>query len=237
MRDLSTELFIARDRAVARLSELHDDYFHTNQLWLKLLADQRHGQSFEADNVKTGVITASQSEWVGRARASQQRLRIRTFKDLTNQFEMFLGDLLRIWLTQYPESVQAKSITLATLLSASDLATAKKLATEEAVEATILKILLGKPSNWFAYLKSNLGSKLPASDSSAFIERKAVRDALEHHDGEIDASYIEKAGAAIVFKVGDLVVPDDAAIDQLYDLVVRLIVKVAADAEQWSKQL
>ena len=230
MSGLSPKITYARDRALARLSELHDDYFHTNQVWVWLLREQLRGTSFTANNAKTGAVTANQSEWLSRARTSQKRLRERTFKDISNEFELFLNDLLTVWLGQFPESVFAKSITLATLLGATDLDSAKKLAIKEAVDATVMKILLGKPKGWFSYLRANLGCNSPASTVDSFVERKAARDILEHHNGEVDDSYLGKAGDGAIFKLGEEIVTDDLAIDRLYELIKNLITQVADDA-------
>jgi hypothetical protein len=135
-------------------------------------------------------------------------------------------------LIAFPHLVEEKSITLATLLAAADLAEARQRAIAEAVESAISKKMLGKPAGWFTYLRENLGSTATKTDSERFIERKAARDVLEHHNGIVDASYLSKAGSAAAFSQGHLIEPDDVAINELYNPVTRLINAIAGDAER-----
>jgi hypothetical protein len=235
MPDLSIRISELKNRALGRLSDLHDDYFHTNQLWIKRLDDQRRGAVFTATNAKTGIMTTNPTEWLGQARASQQRLRIRTFKDLSSHCELFLDQLLRAWLSAFPDIVNGKTVTLETVRSSNDLAAVQKAAIEQAVESKLLDLLKGRPAGWFTFLNTHLETRVDPADASAFSERKAARDVLEHHNGVVDASYAVKAGSAAVFQTGDFFDPDDRTIDGLYDLVKRLIVQVSTDAELQSR--
>jgi hypothetical protein len=232
MNDLAKEVGEVRDASLGRVRELHDDYFHTSWLWQELLVRQRYGHSSSVRNAKTGNVTAAAAEWTERARTSSRRLRVRTFKDLAGQLELFIGDFLRVWLLAHPKLLEEKAITLATLLDSTDLAETRQRAIREACESAILKRLLGKPASWFSYLKSLVGSRISAADGEAFAEHKAARDVLEHHDGIVDEGYLRNAGKAARYASGDLIEPGDAAIDDLYDLVTRLIHKIAADAER-----
>jgi hypothetical protein len=90
----------------------------------------------------------------------------------------------------------------------------------------------GKPAGWIMFLKTHMAVHLDANDVARFCERKAARDVLEHHNGIVDPSYLEKVGSVAQFKVGDLFDPDDAAVDEVYDLVKGLIARSASDAEQ-----
>ena len=233
MADLIPQICTLRDRAVRKVDELHDDYFNTNQLWLELLVRQRYGdRPPSVQNAKTGSLVSGPSAWADRARDSQLRLRVRTFKDLASQVELFLDALLRLWLHEFPRTAEGKSITLVEILAATDLADVKARATAAAVEATILDKLKSKPTAWFTYLRKHLGCTTDDATVARFAERKAARDVLEHHDGLVDPSYVDKSAGAAFYAAGELIEPDDAAIDALYDMVRGLIVQIATDAER-----
>jgi hypothetical protein len=238
MADLSAEIHAARDRAIRKVEELHDDYVRTNQLWLELLVRERYGEKPPTfHNVKTGSAVSVWTEWLSLSRESRRRLRIRTFKDLCAQVELFVADLLRAWLTEFPAAVTAKSITLGEVLAGNDLPDLKSRAIVEAVEGTILDKLKAKPAAWFGYLRTHLGCRRTTGEIEHFAERKAARDVLEHHDGVVDDGYVEKAGNAAVFTLGDHFEPDDAAIDSLYDFVRSLITAIADDADRQYQSL
>jgi hypothetical protein len=209
----------ASERAIATATQLHDDYVQTGRLWQEVLQRGRYGlPPLRVLNSKTGNMIAGSKQWAEAARLSQLRIRIRTFKDLAIQVELFIAALLKLWLTRFPAIVEEKSITLAAILESGDLAELKQQAISQAVDAAILGRMMGKPSKWFSYLKQHLGSTLSEGDAAVFIEQKASSDVLEHHEGVVDASYLEKSGAAAKYAVGDLIEPDDEAIDRLYDL-------------------
>lgn len=218
------------DRAIRRLDELHDDHFRTSWLWQAQLTRLRYEEPPSVNNVKTGNIVAASSEWEAIARSSRRRLRIRSYKDLVGQLELWVAELMRIWLTAFPQIADGRSITLATILSSSDWAVTRQLAIEEAINAAILDKLKGKPVGWFAFLKTHMAIQPDANDIKLFYERKAARDVLEHHDGIVDPGYVDKAGSAARFAVGELFDPNDTEVDEVYDLIKRLITSSTSDA-------
>ena len=231
MHDIRPAIIAAERVAVGRLDELHDDFNRTKLLWQEVLVrDQIKGASPRFRSAKTGTETWTADEWAKSARDSMRRLRVRTFKDLAGELELFIDTFLRIWLRRFPGIVDGKSIPLSEILAATDLADVKARATDRAVESTILGKLIDRPWNWFVYLRKHCGCKVSNDDVLNFTERKAARDVLEHHDGEVDPSYLVKAGAAAVYTVGDLIEPGDADLDALYDSVRRLICVIAGDA-------
>ena len=229
--DITSAIQEVRDRGIAAVVRLHDDYVQTGRLWQELLQRDRYNlPPFVVHNLKTGTQVADKLHWVEMARASQVRIRVRTFKDLVSQLELFIAALLKLWLTRFPEIVEEKSVTLTVILNSNDLAQLRLQAISEAVDSAILDRMKEKPARWFFFLKRHLGCTLGEGHIARFVERKAARDVLEHHDGLVDISYVQKAGAAGSFAVGDLFEPNDKEIDLLYDLVVGLINQIAADA-------
>jgi hypothetical protein len=234
MSDIRPDIIAVRQTAVGRLAELHDDFRRTELLWQEVLVRHRYGiPSLSFQNVKTGGKTATPGEWTQSARQSLQRLRIRTFKEISNELELFLGNLLRVWLRRFPGIVDAKSIPLSEILLSNDLTDIQSRATREAVESTILGKLKEKPLNWFTYVREHCGFAFSRGEVERFVERKAARDVLEHHDGQVDPSYVQKAATAAVYKAGDLVEPTDSDLDDLYDLTLKLILQIAGDAERY----
>lgn len=229
MSDLDSGVRRVRGRAVQRLGELHDEYVRTGRVWQDVLLRAEYGGPLPVVfNRKTGNAIGSPAEWLDRGDVSLKRLRVRTFKDLIGAFERFVADLLTVWLRAHPELVEERSITLATLLACTTLAEAKATAVDEAVTAAVLKRMYGRPAGWFAFLRDHAGGRAAKADVDRFVERKAARDALEHNDGLVGDAYADKAGPAAAYAVGDLVEPDDAAIDDLYELVLRLVAEAGA---------
>jgi hypothetical protein len=229
MPDLAETIGALADRSTTALLDLHDDYVCTRMSWSDMLVRvARYGENPTIVNPITGssvdgVVLAF------KARTSIQRLRIRVYKDLISQFEIFIGELIRVWLTGNPQSLQGRSITVETILSSKDLAALKAAAIEEAVAAVISDKLFGRPEKWFNYLKSVVGAKVGAfaNDQLSFSEFKARRDALEHHDGKIESAYLEKAKAAARYKLGDMVEISEANVDEAYELIRSLVLSTA----------
>ena len=231
MMDIRPDLIRVRDAALRRADDLHDDYVRVAQLWQEVLVRDRYGlPALHVRNVRTGTLTETPQQWVERARESTRRGRVRTFKDLAAEVELFVDPLLRVWFARFPKAIDGKSIPLADIRIATDLADVVARATAAAIDATVLDKLKGRPASWFTYLRHNLGCKTPAGDVARFAERKAVRDALEHHDGVIDPGYPEKAREAAQLPVRSLFEPDDAPIDALHAMVRERITGIAEDA-------
>ena len=72
-----------------------------------------------------------------------RRLNERSFKEMLALFELFLSDLLRLWLTAHVALVEGKALTIRTLFASSSLQDLREAALQEAVESTILKRAYG----------------------------------------------------------------------------------------------
>jgi hypothetical protein len=131
--------------------------------------------------------------------------------------------LLRLWLTDQTSLISGKALTIATILAAPSLTDLRNAAIAGAVEVTILAKLQGKPESWFQYLKENLGAAHGPGDEASFVEMKARRDVLEHHDGIVEATYLRKSQASARYRVGDAVDVQDSDVDDTHAFVLRLI--------------
>jgi hypothetical protein len=231
MADIRPEIVRVRDLALRRVDDLHDDHVRVARLWREVFARDRYGlPPLVVRNARTGSLTETAAQWVEHALESNRRARVRTFKDLAAEVELFVDRLLRVWLTRFPSIVDGRSIPLAEILSATDLAGVMARAIAAAVDATIFDKLKARPATWFAVLRQILGCTIPGAGVAAFAERKAARDALEHHDGVVDPAYLIKAREAALLPVGSTFEPDDATIDALHAMVGDLIRRIAADA-------
>ena len=223
MGQLAEKFRISCDRSIASLRDLHDDFACTRMLWNDMLIRvTRYNENPTVINAITGSRVEG-SELAAKARSSIQRLRIRVYKDLIAQFELFVAELLQNWLTDKPQSLHEKSVTIRTILSSTDLAAVQSAAIREAVDSTVADKLFGKPEKWFRYLRTTIDPQIGSPGEEFFVEMKARRDILEHHGGIVEASYAEKAGKAARYKRGDQIELTEADVDDAYTLVCSLV--------------
>jgi hypothetical protein len=227
MPDLEQIIGQLTDRALAALRELHDDYVCTRMLWRDMFVRvTRYDENPTIVNSVTGN-TVDGVALAFNARLSMRRMRIRAYKDLVVQYELFLAELIRVWLAKHTQSLSGKSVTIGTILSTGDLAAVQAAAIEEAIQAAISDKLFGRPEKWFNYLRTLFGSEggIVQSRQVDFGELKARRDVLEHHDGKVESIYIDKAKTASKYAAGDVVEITNADVDEAYSLVRDLIVE------------
>ena len=221
-------LTMLRDDHLQRLNDLHDDFDHTSKLWrMVLVRVERYGEQITFQNRVTGTRTTGQ-QLAGRAGGALRRLNEQTFKEIIGQFELFAGDFLRLWLTSHFHLVEAKALDVQTLFASNSLHDVQQAALREAVESTIQDKTYGRPHKWFTYLHRIVGvNAVSAQDIEAFAEMKASRDVIEHANGIANALYVDKAGGAARFKVGDFVTVDAAYHTAAFHLVQRLVRNIA----------
>lgn len=225
------DIYALSKRFRDKVNDLHDDFLHTRMLWqAQLVEAARGGTVLQVHNPITKNIVSTGAELAARARTSQSRSRARCFKDLTTQFELFVDELLRLWLTTHTSLISARALTVATILAGTNLADLQAAAIAEAVEATILDKLKGKPEGWLRYLKENLGCVYRPGDEASFLEMKARRDVLEHHSGIVEDTYLKKAQHAARYKAGDEIDVRDRDVDDTHGLIVRMIEATANSA-------
>jgi len=190
---------------------------------------QRYGENLTIENPITRS-SVNGADLAGKARPSMQRLTNRSFKDIVAQLELFVAELLRLWLLNNTELIAAKGLNVGTLLESQTLEEAQDAAVREAVESTIVDKMLGRPEKWFGYLKNQLRLRLDGRGEASFCEMKARRDVLEHNSGIVNAAYIDKAKVAPKYKVGDDVQLKDQDVDEAYHVTLHLIDAIAASA-------
>lgn len=230
MADLTTRIRLLWADYGRKLDDLHDDFVYTRMLWRSVqVRVQRHKRKLSVRNRVTNSVVDG-AQLAGKARESVRRLKSRSFKDIVAQFELFVAELLREWLASRPELLAEKALNVGTLLASQTLAEAQAAAVREAIDATIADRMYGRPDKWFNYLKKNVGVYFDAADESSFVEMKARRDVLEHHDGIVEATYVDKAKAAARYAVGEPIQLADEDVDEAFRLTRRLVQHVTASA-------
>jgi hypothetical protein len=117
---LAEDLRALRDRALADLDSAHDYYIHTRTAWRLVRKIVAAGHTFTVRNMATATVT-TQADLAAKARGYvAKQVTEATFQQFVSLFENFFFDLLRLWLTAYPQSLGGKRIEFKTVLDAPD---------------------------------------------------------------------------------------------------------------------
>src|SRR5438552_3692609 len=107
-----------RDRVLADLTAAHDYYTDTKTAWDIVRQAIAAGRTFSIQNLTTGTVT-TQVELTGKARGYvAEHLAEATFQRFVSIFELFLLDLMRLWLAAYPQSLGGKKVDFQEVLDA-----------------------------------------------------------------------------------------------------------------------
>jgi len=129
-------------------------------------------------------------------------------------------------LCDYPQklsiSVQGNRGELSVQLP--EVLAAKRLG--DVVDAMIDRLLnaaaYASPRDYLAYFKAVTGIEVEGAEFDSFVEIKATRDLLVHNSGIVNATYLEKAGAAKRAKAGKTI-----SVDRVYyDACIAVLKKV-----------
>ena len=149
---LADEIRALRDRVLLDLNIAHDYCEDTKVAWGLVHRYVVAGDTFTHQNPTTGTVT-TQAELVAKARgyvASQ--LAEATFLQFISIFESFFFDLLRLWLTAYPQNLIGKQVDFKDVLDAPD----KEAITLLVVGKELNEVLYKRPADWFAYLEARV---------------------------------------------------------------------------------
>jgi hypothetical protein len=109
-------------------------------------------------------------------------------------------DILRLWLTAYPQSLGGKQLVFKEILEAAD----KEAVTLLVVNKELMGLSYERPADWFKYLNEKAKLGCPTPDEIAKIaEAKASRDVLVHNRGVASKTYESKAGNLARYKDGE----------------------------------
>ncbi len=157
-------------------------------------------------NSATGTITTEAELEAKSRRYVVEQLTQATFQQFLSIFEGFYFDLLRLWLTAYPQSLGKKTVEFGTILGLPD----KEAITRLVVGKELNEVLYDRPAGWFAYLEERARLGCPsAGEIERIAEAKASRDVLVHNKGIANKTYESKAGKLARARDGDpLDIPD-----------------------------
>jgi hypothetical protein len=219
---LADDIRALRDQTLAELTAAHDYFFHTEVAWdlvCQLLAGSP-GRSFQ--NAATGTVTTASDLATLSIGYAARHITEATFLQFLSIFEVFVGDLLRLWLRAFPRSIGGKTFKLEDALDAGDLPTL----IDRLIDHELAEVTYKSPRKVFEYVERRLGVPLPpAAEIDQLAEAKASRDVLMHNSGVADPEYVTKAGALARYAVGQ---PLD--IPKPYHRAVwQLLLKLTAD--------
>ena len=216
---LADDIHALRDRTRAELNAVSDYLFHSAQGWLLAGEAVAANPTRTYHNPATGT-TVSGADLIGLAAGyTSKQLLEATFQQLLSVFEVFVGDLLRLWLTAHPRAIGGKMVKLDDALDAGDLpALVARLVDHEVAEVTYKS-----PRTVFQYLERRIGLPLPTpAEIDRLAEAKATRDVLVHNRGLIDGAYLLKAGALARHTTGQWVDIPNPYHRVVWELVAKL---------------
>ncbi len=221
---LSDDILTLRDQVPAELVAAHDYYTDTKIAWQMVHKMILAGHTVTIRNMTTGTVT-TQVELATKARRYvTEQLPEATFQQFISVFEDFYFNLLRLWLTAYPQSLGKKTVDFKTILELPD----KDAITGLVVRKELNEILYDRPTEWFAYLedKAKLGCPT-ANEIERISEAKASRDVLVHNGGIANKIYESKAGNLARFHEGDRISIPEHYHREIWELVRKVVSDVS----------
>jgi len=204
---LADEIRALRDRVLSDLNAAHDYYADTKIAWGLVRRVIAAGYTFSIRNITTGTVT-TQADLAGKSRGYVAgQLAEATFQQFVAIFENYFFDLLRLWLTAYPQNLYGKQVDFKAVLDAPD----KDAITLLVVTRELNEVLYKRPTGWFGYLEGLVKLGCPTPDEiDRIAEAKASRDALVHNRGVASKTYESKAGNLARYREGQRIdIPDD----------------------------
>ena len=212
-----------RDRVLRDLGAAHDYYTDTKTAWRIVREVVASGEAFASTNAATGTVT-TQSELVAKSGGYvKQQLSEATFQQFLSIFEIFIFDLLRLWLTTYPQNLGGKKVEFKAVLDAPD----KDAIVLLVVNKELNEALYERPAGWFAYLEERFKLGCPTPDEiSRVAEAKATRDVLAHNRGVATKSYEAKAKPLARYADGERIEVGEAYHRATWVLLCKVVADV-----------
>jgi hypothetical protein len=208
------------DRALADLNAAHDYYTYTNLAWEIVRQLVAAGHTFSVRNMATGTVI-TETDLANKSRGYViEQLAEATFQQFISTFENYFFDLLRLWLTAFPQNLMGKKVDFKAVLDAPD----KEAIISAVVGKEINEVLYERPSAWFAYLADKVKLGCPTSDEiDRIAEAKASRDVLVHNRGIVGKAYVSKTGKLARYKEGQRIEIPEHYHRQTWELLRKVI--------------
>lgn len=142
---LASDLMALRDHVLAELTAAHDNYADTRIAWRIVRKVVKTGGRFTTRNQVTGT-QAAEAELISKAGGYiKKELAQATFQLFNSIFESFFFDLLRLWLTAFPQNLIGKKVDFKAILDATD----KEAIIQFAIGKELNEVLYERPTAWF----------------------------------------------------------------------------------------
>lgn len=187
---------------MAELRDAHDYFTHTKAVWEYIVEDTDGGGGLTIRNELTGSTTEPNELAMKADKYIKKELTEATFQQFITIFESFLFDLLRLWLTAYPQNLFGKKVDFRDIYESQDIDAITLLF----VNRELNELLYDRPIKWFEYIEGKMKLGCPNADEIAiFAEAKATRDVLVHNRGLVTKTYAGKAGKLARYEIGEQV--------------------------------
>jgi hypothetical protein len=224
---LADDIHLLRDRTIADLTAAHDYFSNTEAAWNLVRQFVLTNPTFQVQNLATGTVTSGMALAAQAPRYVSGQLTESTFQLFLSIFEVFIGDLLRLWLFSYPRAIGNKTVGLNEALDAGDLT----VLINRLIDHEIAEVTYKSPRAVFQYLERRMGlSPTSAIEIDHLAEAKATRDVLVHNRGIVDAAYLTKAGPLARHAVGQQIDIPKPYHRATWELIKKLVIDLANTA-------
>lgn len=216
-----------RDTTIAALTAAHNHFVYTKKIWRVVdIEVRRRGRKIRLDNKVTGSVVNERDLLAVAQTAANDYLPSATVQQFVSLTESFLTDLVRLWLTEYPQHLKGQ-VDVQTIVAAPD----KPSILQPLIDQYVLGMGYKRPAEWFKQLSGIVALNHPGNaDIEQFSEFKATRDVFVHNRGIATAIYVEKAGLrARAVADAPLDLPDEYVHDG-WRLCARIVTDVGTDA-------
>lgn len=224
---LADDIRAAGARARAELVAAHDYFAYSETVWHEVGIAALGDPSLTHTNADTGSTAAGPALAALADVYVKRHLPEMALQHFRSIFEVFVGDLIRLWLTAFPRNIAGKVLTVGEVLDAGDVTT--PLA--QKIDHELAEVTYKSPRKVFEYVEKRLGVPPPAAaDLDRLAEAKATRDVLVHTSGVVDAGYLAKAGGLARAVVGERIEIPKPYHRGVWELLLRLTDDLAAAA-------
>ena len=206
-------------------------YCSSDTLWqtysAKMIADMDPAsRNFNMVSVAMRVMISEESPNI----MLRLYLRPSVFKNYLSIYELFINNLLSLWLKAHPGILSERTISFRDFFHAPS----KERVIDDVISKEIIGILYQNPRDvlreiYKKFLGKNYHDSLTHDLIAGLVELKALRDVLEHNDGRINKLYIEKAGDKKRGNDGESIEISDDILLESYQLLMEMIEIITKD--------
>jgi len=221
---LAGDIHSLRDRVLAELNAAHDYYNDTDFAWRFIQKVIGKGDISTYQNALTGSVTTPTDLALKATQYASKQILEATFQQFISIFESFFFDLLRLWLTAFPQNLIGKKVDFKSILDAPD----KDAIIQFAIGKELNEVLYERPAEWFAFLEDKVKLGCPTTDEIERIaEAKASRDVLVHTRGVVGKTYALKASRFARYKEGDKIDISESYHREIWELLRKIVADVS----------